>query len=122
MKDSVKKTRWTQCQLPSHLETLCTYFIEIAEKNESVSPPCQARSAIKHFHLIKYPDTPSPTDHQRVKLVMDSIQRRFSKPVKKVAPMTIHILRQLLDNLIGQDLRNNTTEAPLTNWRLAAKR
>ena len=107
--------------LPAGTDHVSVYFIKLAEEHESISPVCQARSAIRHFHLIAYPNLPSPTDDGLVQMVVDSIMRKYSKPVNKMQPITLEILRKLLDSLIGEDLRNKTLNISIDKWRLAAK-
>ena len=108
--------------LPASIDTISMYLIKKAEDNSSVAPALSARSAIKHYHLLKFPHLPSPTDNVRIKMIINSIKRKFSKPVKKSQPLSKENLHKLLNYLIGKDLQSpHILSSSLSNWRLAAK-
>ena len=46
-----------------------------------------ARAAIKHFHLVHFPDAKSPTDCLMVAGVVKGFKRRFQKPCVKKKPL-----------------------------------
>ena len=108
--------------LPSHPETIMTYFIQISEKSKSVSPVLTARSAIKRFNLLHRPNSKSPTDSSDVKDVVDSISRQYAKPVTKSQPTQKEFLNKLIDKyLSGDHLRNSDFKIGIDKWQVVAK-
>ena len=60
-----------------------TYFIKISEKRKK-STDLMAGASINHVNKLFRDDLPSPTDHPEVVSCVRSIEKRISKPVKKV--------------------------------------
>ena len=108
--------------LPSHPEVIMTYFIKISEKSKSVSSVLTARSAIKRFNLLYSPNVKSPTDSSDVKDMVDSISRKYAKPVIKSQPTQKEFLNKMIDKyLCGDHLRNGDFKIGIDKWEVVAK-
>ncbi len=108
--------------LPSNPEVIMTYFIKISEEIQSASSVLMARSSINYVNKMFRPDLPSPTDHPDVASCVKSIEKRFSKPVKKSAPMNKKILDNMIDIVLqGDQLRNNNFKVGIDKWQIVAK-
>ena len=60
----------------------------MAEESKGLGGVDQARSALRHFHYLEYPDNPSPTEGMRVDMVVRGIKRKYKKPVQKKKPLS----------------------------------
>ncbi len=108
--------------LPSHPEVIMTYFIKISEEKNSLSTVLMARAAINHVNKLFRADLPSPTDHPDVVSCVKSIEKRFSKPVKKSAPMSKQILDTMIDKVLqGDQLRDKNFLISIDKWQIVAK-
>lgn len=108
--------------LPSHPEVIMTYFLFLASFAKTASPILMARSAIRHYNLLYRPDLSSPTDRVDVGLVVNSIERRFAHPVKKSAPMTLSIMRKMIDLILnGDQLKTSGFSTSLADWQVVVK-
>lgn len=106
--------------LPSEPKVIMAYLIKVSENSESVSPALAARSAIRHYNLLHLPNLPSPTDATDVAMMIKSIERKFSAPVKKRECTTPQIVRKFVD-LLCNDQMNNSFSKPVEDWFLVAK-
>ena len=109
--------------LPANPEDILVYFVKLSEESESAAGVLQARSAIRHYSLLKFPSCPSPTDSPVVKMMVASIERMWRTPVTKKLPTTIFIIRKLIHRFLGQDFYSNSGKfkASITNWRVVIK-
>ena len=111
-----------QVCLPSNPEVIATYFIKVCEEANSENPALLARSAIRHYNLQRYPDIPSPTDRADICMLIQSLTRRFGKPVVKRQPTTIDILCSLIDYFLKSDhMKVSNFSVPLTDWQIVVK-
>lgn len=107
--------------LPSDPKIIMAYLIKVSENTKSASPALSARSAIRHFNLLHKPDLPSPTDAADVAMLVKSIERKFSAPVKKREGTSPQIVRKFIDLLLLDQLKICAFKQPMEDWFLVAK-
>ena len=95
---------------------------KISEESKSVAAVLQANSAIKHYNKIKFPSSPSPTDREDVKLVLEKIRRKWCKPDDKRVPTSVDVINKLIDTLLkGDHMKMSGFNVRLATWRTVAK-
>ena len=89
-----------QCS-PFSEVTAAAFLSYLAEKSRGVGGVDLARSALRHFHLLNFPDKPIPTEGEMVRRVIKGIKRRFMVPVKKKRALTSREFAKILDTVVG---------------------
>ena len=82
---------------PKHVSA---FLISLAEKTKGKSSSLQARAAIKFYFKMKHPRKRSPTDSWYVSRIVNSIKKKWSKPVKKATVIDSDILKKVIKFLI----------------------
>ena len=85
--------------LPSQVEDVLVYFMSLAEDATTAAPVLQARSAIRHFNVIKEPSESPVTDNPLIGLVVESIERKFAHPVNKKKPTSVELVKKIVTHL-----------------------
>ena len=108
--------------LPSDPTVIMVYFVKLAEEANSAAPVLMMRSALRHYNLINRPDCTSPTDRPDVSSLVNSLVRKFGKPVKKSEPTTVYMLKLLVDKLLqGDQHKFFNFKCSTENWQVVAK-
>ena len=107
--------------LPSDPNIIMAYLIKVSENMNSAAPALAARSAIRHYNLLHKPNLSSPTDASDVAMLIKSIERKFSAPVKKREGTSPQIVRKFVDLLLLDQLKQCAFQRPLEDWFLVAK-
>ena len=107
--------------LPSDPIIIISYLIKVSESTNSASPALAARSAIRHYNLLHRPDLPSPTDLPNVAMVMKSIERKYSAPVKKSKGTTILIVKKFIALLNQDQFKFCLFKSSIEDWQVVAK-
>ena len=107
--------------LPSDPIIIMSFLIKIREEANSAAPTLAARSAIRYYNLLHRPDLPSPTDAMNVTMLVKSIERKFSVPVKKREGTTPQIAKGLIGSLSRDQLKFCLFKVPLEDWQVVAK-
>ena len=89
-----------QCS-PFSEVTAAAFLSYLAEKSRGVGGVDLARSALRHFHLLNFPEKPIPTEGEMVRSVIKGIKRRFMVPVKKKRALTSREFAKILDTVVG---------------------
>ena len=99
------------------------YFIKLSEETKGAAAVLQARSAIRHYNLLKFPDRCSPTDSPQIAMIVDSVERLWRKPVTKKLPTTVDIVKKIIKKQLGLDYLNTkgNFKRSITDWRVAIK-
>ena len=103
---------------PFNAITAAGFLSWLAEVSKGLGGVDQARSALRHFHYLKYPDIPSPTEGMRVDMVVRGIKRKYKKPVQKKKPLSPLDFQKLLVAIVDGC---SFTEMKLVNLRFAAQ-
>ena len=88
-----------QCS-PFSEVTAAAFLSYLAEKSRGVGGVDLARSSLRHFHLLNFPEKPIPTEGEMVRSVIKGIKRRFMVPVKKKRALTSTELARILDAVV----------------------
>ena len=99
--------------LPAKADTVALYFGHLATFN-SYSSILNARAAIRHFHVLKFPKYLPPTDFEKVHKVVAGLRRSLKptpKPKRGFTPQKLdeclsYFLSGGLENCSLLDLRN----------------
>lgn len=75
------------------------FLAMLANKSKSKSPALMARAAISHCHLLEAPVGGDPTKHFVVPKVINSIVKKYSKPVKKAATLSSREIFKVVSKL-----------------------
>ena len=89
-----------QC-LPFSELTAAAFLSHLAENSRGIGGVDLAKSSLRHFHLMNFPEKALPTDGEMVKKVIKGIKRRFMMPVKKKRAMTSNEFAKLLRTVVG---------------------
>ena len=81
---------------PFNAITAAGFLTWLAEESQGLGGVDQARSALRHFHYLEYPDITSPTEGMRVDMVVRGIKRKYKKPVQKKKPLSTNDFQKLL--------------------------
>lgn len=107
--------------LPSDPIIIMSYLIKVSENANSAAPALASKSAIRYYNLLHRPDLPSPTDAQNVIMVMKSIERKFSAPVKKSKGTSIEIVKKLINLLNNDPAKFCLFQSSVEDWQVVAK-
>ena len=111
-------TKFSRQKLPFNDATAAGFLTYLAEESEGLGGVDQARSALRHFHYLNYPELSCPTEGMRVSMVVKGIKRRFKKPVQKKKPLSPSDFQKLLGAVFGG---KSCEELKLANLRFAAQ-
>ena len=73
--------------LPASSFTISAFLSFKAEAGKGMGGVLQARSALRHFHVLHFPEQKPPTDSLMVSGVIKGIRRRFQLPCRKKKPL-----------------------------------
>ena len=73
--------------LPASSFTVSAFLSFKAEAGKGMGGVLQARSALRHFHVLHFPEQKPPTDSLMVSGVIKGIRRRFQLPCRKKKPL-----------------------------------
>ena len=108
--------------LPSDPTVIMSYFVKLAEEANSAAPVLMMRSALRHYNLLNKPDSPSPTDRPDVTSLVNSLVRKFGKPVKKSEPTSVVMLKLFVDKILqGDQHRFFNFKCSIEAWQVVAK-
>ena len=111
-------SKFCRQKIPFNAATAAGFLTYLAEESEGLGGVDQARSALRHYHYLNYPELPCPTEGMRVSMVVKGIKRRFKKPVEKKKPLAPNDFQKLLGAVfVDQSL----DETKLVNLRFAAQ-
>ena len=99
--------------LPATPITVSAFLSFKAESSKGMGGILMARAAIKHFHLVHFPETKSPTDCPMVAGVVKGIKRRFQKPCVKKKPLDPKGFEKLLVFVTKEGVLDNISWANL---------
>ena len=85
--------------LPATPVTVARFLCWISESTCSVSGAKISRSAIHYNHNLYDPEAQSPTDSGLVRRIMRGLRSKFEKPVKKAKPLSLEVLKKVMDVL-----------------------
>ena len=74
--------------MPASSNHISAFLVSLAEKSKAKSGVLPAKNAIAFFHRLELPLVKDPMDHVIVKRILKSASKKWSKPVKKAAPLT----------------------------------
>mgnify|MGYP003326125782 CR=1 FL=1 len=103
--------------LPMHVDDLMTYLIHVSENVESFAAVKMARYGLAYVHqMAGYPD---PTKDPGVTLIIEAARRMWAHPVKKAKPMTLYIIKMLVDKILGYDMirSKDSFKVSIVEWR-----
>ena len=103
--------------LPMDTDNLIIYLIYISENVESFAAVKMAKYGIAYVHqMARQPD---PTKDPAVDLILEAARRKWAHPVKKAKPMTVCIIKMLVDEILGNDVYRSTGhfKVSIVNWR-----
>ena len=100
--------------VPASSDSVAAFLIALAENSGGKSSSFTAAAAINYFHRLERSDLDSPTEAWVVKRVLKSIERKFSKPVKKAAVFDSDLMIDFVKFLLNQ------VSLPLNQFRLLA--
>jgi hypothetical protein len=83
--------------LPATTEHVCACLAQLASETHSVATVESVYASISYMHRSH--NLNSPTSGPAVALLMRSIRRQFQKPRRVVKPLTLNMLRTMLDHL-----------------------
>ena len=89
-----------QC-LPFSEITVAAFLSHLAENSRGIGGVDLARSSLRHFHLLHFPEKALPTEGEMVKSVIKGIKRRFMIPVKKKRALSNKEFAKLLCTVVG---------------------
>ena len=103
--------------LPLHIDDCLTYLVYLSETAESFAAVKMAKYAILFAHQCD--GHVSPTLDPAVNLVLEASKRKWARPVQKAKPMTVEIIKLLVDEVLGSDIYKSkgNFEVPITEWR-----
>ena len=98
--------------------TVVGFLSWLAEASPGLGGVDQAKAALRHFHILNFPDLPSPTDGVHVAMALKGIKRRFQKPVQKKKPLAVADFSKLLSTIVDG---KNFSDMKLVDLRFAAQ-
>ena len=103
--------------LPMSSDDLIVYLMHNSEKLESFASVKLSVYAIAYVHQMAGHQDPSKDPG--VNLVLQAAKRMWSHPVKKAKPMTIFIIKMLVDKILGNDILRSkgNFKVPIVEWR-----
>ena len=106
--------------LPLSVDDLLVYLVYLSETTSSFANVKMAKYAIKFAHSCE--GFISPTDDPAVNLILEAARRFWSHPVKKARPMTVEIIKLLVDGILGQDVYRSPGQfkVSIADWRVVA--
>ena len=69
-------------------QVVVDFLVSLAKSSKSKSPALMAKAAISHCHLLECPIGGDPTKHIAVSKALNSIVKKYSKPVKKAPTLS----------------------------------
>ena len=81
-------------------KTVAAFLIYLAENTKGTAAPLTARNAIKFYLKLDRPFKRCCTDTYYVSRIIQSIQTKYSKPVKKAAMLSSEIVKSLVIKLL----------------------
>ena len=103
--------------MPMDTEDLLVYLVYLSETVESYAAVKMAKYGISYVHQCAR--QPSPTNDPAVDLVLEATRRKWAHPVKKARPMTICIIKMLVDEILGKDVYRTPGhfKVSIVEWR-----
>ena len=121
-KGAVERLRiWAEkvgvCYLPLEIDDCIVYLIYLSETAESYAAVKTAKYAIAWAHQCVKSE--SPTDDPSVDLILEAARRKWAHPVKKARPMTVAIIKMLVDTFLGKDVHRSPGhfQVSVVHWR-----
>ena len=108
--------------VPTNPDDLLVYYVKLSEESKSSSAVFQANSSIKFYNNLSFPQLSSPTEREDVKLIVEKIRRKWSKPVVKRNPSTVDVIKKLVDILLkGDHMKTKNFTVKVVTWRVVIK-
>ena len=87
--------------LPATPNSLCLYISSLVFQHVSISVLDAVFYNINHFHIVSL--RKNPCDEKLVKLCLESSKRLLVKPVNKKLPITVNMLKKIIDRYGKKD-------------------
>lgn len=103
--------------LPMDVDDLIIYLIHVSENLESFAAVKMAKYGIAYVHQMA--GHPDPTKDPAVSLVIEAAKRMWAHPVRKAKPMTLFIIKMLVDQVLGNDVYRSkgNFKVLIIDWR-----
>ena len=103
--------------LPMSSDNLIVYLIHNSEKLESYASVKMSVYGIAYVHQMA--GLQDPSKDPAVNLVLQAAKRMWAHPVKKAEPMTLFIIKMLVDKILGNDILRSkgNFKVSIVEWR-----
>jgi hypothetical protein len=102
-------------EIPAQPNFVACCIARVAAETGSISAADKLAAAIAFEHRSRF--LPSPTSHESFKLLMSSIRRRHSSERKPAEPLTLAMLRRMIDHLFSSAHGRDGQLADIATWR-----
>ena len=90
--------------LPASPDTVTLYLTNLGVRYRTLPPILAARSGIRYYLGIHFPDLPPPTESLVVATLVSGIKRKFARYITKKKPVTPDLVRKCLEHLCQKGL------------------
>ena len=103
--------------LPMSSDNLIVYLIHNSEKLESFASVKMSVYGIAYVHQMA--GLQDPSKDPAVNLVLQAAKRMWAHPAKKAEPMTLFIIKMLVDKILGNDIfrSKGNFKVNIVDWR-----
>jgi hypothetical protein len=102
-------------EIPALPHFVASCVARVAAETGSVSAADKLAAAIAYEHRRRF--LPSPTAHESFKMLMASIRRRHSGERTPAEPLTLDMLRKMIDYLLSAPHGRDGQLAEISLWR-----
>ena len=88
-------------------QVVVDFLVSLAKSSKSKSPALMAKAAISHCHLLECPIGGDPTKHIAVSKALNSIVKKYSKPVKKAPTLSSREVSLMVEKLLEDPTAKN---------------
>ena len=88
--------------LPMSVDDLIAYLIYNSENTESFASTKMAVYGVAYVHQMA--GLQDPTKDPGITLILQAAKRMWAHPIKKAKPMTLIIIKMLVDEVLGHDI------------------
>ena len=93
--------------MSSSPQVVVDFLVSLAKSSKSKSSALMAKAAISHCHLLECPIGGDPTKHVAVTKALNSIVKKYSKPVKKAPTLSSLEVSLIVEKLLEEHSTKN---------------